>query len=243
MEVLVPIVIVTIGIGLLLVFLRRPTVVRPPGDSAAPKANAPMAAQGSDDAMRQILKELKTDMASGGTNQVKIMKGKGEVGWMVTRRIGQNSVSADDLADLEGKAREILAKLAPGSLPSEAPAEADLQYPDSSRVMDSFETTRASDGSAVSRDVYKTTLATDAESAQVLAWYRDWLVGHGWQLSPSTGTSADTSQEYIRASEHLRLAVADPATVAPILAMPIPVGTKTIYEVEYSNVSTQPPTA
>jgi hypothetical protein len=238
MEVLVP-----IGIGLLLVFLRRPTVVRPPGDSAAPKANAPMAAQGSDDAMRQILKELKTDMASGGTNQVKIMKGKGEVGWMVTRRIGQNSVSADDLADLEGKAREILAKLAPGSLPSEAPAEADLQYPGSSRVMDSFETTRASDGTAVSRDVYKTTLATDAESAQVLAWYRDWLVGHGWQLSPSTGTSAESSQEYSRASEHLRLAVANPATVAPILAMPIPGGTKTIYEVEYSNVSTQPPTA
>jgi hypothetical protein len=109
--------------------------------------------------------------------------------------------------------------------------------------MDSFETTRASDGTAVSRDVYKTTLATDAESAQVLAWYRDWLVGHGWQLSPSTGTSAESSQEYSRASEHLRLAVANPATVAPILAMPIPGGTKTIYEVEYSNVSTQPPTA
>ena len=242
MEVLVPIVIVTIGIGLLLVFLRRPTVVRPPGDSTAPKTNAPTVAHGSDDAMRQILKELKTDMASGGTSQVKIMKGKGEVGWMVTRRLGQTSVSADDLADLEGKAREILAKLAPGSLPSEAPPEADLQYPGSSRVVDSFETTRTPDGAAVSRDVYKTTLATEADGAQVLAWYRDWLVGHGWQLAPSTGTSAESSREYTRASEHLRLAVADPATLASILAAPIPVGTKTVYEVEYSNASTQPTT-
>src|ERR1700737_304732 len=239
MEVLVPIVIVTIGVGLLLVFLRRPTVVRPPGDSTATKTNVPTAAHGSDDAMRQILKELKTEMVPGGTNQVKIMKGKGEVGWMVTRRLGQTSVSADDLADLEGKALEILAKLAPGSLPSEAPAEADLQYPGSTRVVDSFETTRTPDGAAVSRDVYKTTLATEADGAQVLAWYRDWLAAHGWQLSPSTGTSSESSQQYIRASEHLRLSVAGPAGLASVLAVPIPDGTKTVYEVEYSNVSTQ----
>jgi hypothetical protein len=107
--------------------------------------------------------------------------------------------------------------------------------------VDSFESKHSSDGSAESRDVYKTTLATEADSAQVLAWYRDWLLGHGWQLGPSAATKPDSSQEYTRASEHLRLAVADPATLAPILAVPIPVGTKTVYEVEYSNTSTPPP--
>jgi hypothetical protein len=35
--------------------------------------------------------------------------------------------------------------------------------------------------------------------------------------------------------------VANPATLAPILAVPIPAGTKTVYEVEYSNAYTTPP--
>jgi hypothetical protein len=108
-------------------------------------------------------------------------------------------------------------------------------------VVDSFESNRTSGGAAESRDVYKTTLATEADSAQVQAWYRDWLVGHGWQLSPSTEANPESSQDYIRASEHFRLGVADPATLTSILALPIPAGTKTVYEVEYSNASTQPP--
>jgi hypothetical protein len=245
MEVLVPIVIVTIAIGLFLLFLRRPTVVRPPTDPGAPKTRAPTVVPRTDDAMQEILSELKADLPPDGTKRVTILRGSKQIGWTVTRRVEQGSLSADDLRGLLGKgtgqlAGELLAKLASGSVPSNAPAEARLQYPGSSLVVDSFESKQSTAGGPTeSRDIYKTTLATEAESAQVLAWYRDWLGAHGWQLNPSTGGGADTSQEFTRATELLRLAVADPATVAPILAMPIPVGTKTIYEVEYSNTSTQ----
>ena len=199
--------------------------------------------------MQEILSELTADMASGGTKRVKILKGKGEIGWTVTKRLDHGSLSAGDLRVLVGKgsmeqiARDLLANLPPGSLASNAPPEAQLQYPDSSLVVDSVESqSSTAGGSPEPRDVYKTTLATEAAPAQVLAWYRDWLLGHGWQISPSTGTSSESSQEYTRASEHFRLAVADPAMLAPILAVPIPVGTKTVYEVEYSSASTQPPT-
>jgi hypothetical protein len=245
MEVLVPVIIVTIIIGLLFVVLRRPTVVRPPTEAGAPKANETASALKSDKVIEEIFKELKD--TPDGTKRVAIMKGKNQIGWAVTRRIEQTSLSPDDLrglavgGNLEQVARDLLAKLEPGSLASDAPPEAKLQYPGSSLVVNSFEIKRASDSAAESRDVYKTTLATEADAAQVLAWYRDWLVGHGWQLNPSSGTGSESSQEYARASEHLRLAVADPATLAPILAVPIPAGTKTVYEVEYSNASTTPP--
>jgi len=247
MDYLVPIVIVAIGIGLLILFLRRPTVVRPPTTTTSAKTDAPTAAPRSDDPMQEILSELTADMASGGTKRVKILKGKGEIGWTVTKRLDQGSLSPGDLRVLVGKgsmeqfARDLLANLPPGSLASNAPPEAQLQYPGSSLVLDSVESqSSTAASSAESRAVYKTTLATDADAAQVLAWYRDWLLGHGWQIGPSTGTSSDSSQEYARASEHFRLAVADPAMLAPILAVPIPAGTKTVYEVEYSNTSSQP---
>jgi hypothetical protein len=245
MEVLVPIVIVTIAIGLFLLFLRRPAVVRPPTDPGAPNTSAPTVVPRTDDAMQEIMSELKADPPPDGTKRVTILKGSKQIGWTVTRRVEQASLFPDDLRGLLGKgatgqlASDLLAKLASGSA-TDAPAEARLQYPGSSLVVDSFESKQSTAGGPTeSRGVYKTTLATEADSAQVLAWYRDWLVGHGWQVNPSIGTSSDSSQEFTRASEHFRLAVADPATVAPILAMPIPVGTKTIYEVEYSSTSTQ----
>jgi hypothetical protein len=245
MEVLVPVVIVTIAIGLFLLFLRRPTVVRPPTDPGAARTSAPTVVAGNDDAMQEILSELKADLPPDGTKRVTILKGSKQMGWTVTRRVERGSLSADDLRTLLGKAApgqiagELLAKLGSGSV-ANAPAEARLQYPGSSLVVDSFESKQSTAGGpSESRDVYKTTLATEADGAQVLAWYRDSLVAGGWQLNPSTATSSDMSQEYTRASEHLRLAVADPATLTSILAMPIPLGTKTIYEVEYSNTSTQ----
>jgi hypothetical protein len=244
MEVLVPIVVVTVAVGLLLLFLRRPTVFRPPTDSTAPKTNAPMVTLAGEDPMPEILSQLKADMPPGRTKRITILRRNKQIGWTVTARSDRTALSPGELRDLLGKgstgqlASDLLAKLAPGSLASNAPPEAKLEYPNSSLVVDSFESKRTSDG-AESRDVYKTTQATEADSGQVQAWYRDWLLGHGWQLSPSTATSAGSSQEYTRASEHIRLAVADPATVAAILAMPIPAGTKTIYEVEYSNSSSQ----
>jgi hypothetical protein len=243
MEYLVPIVIVTIAIGLVLLFLRRPTVVRPPTNASDPKTNAPTTASTTDDPIREILSELNAGMPPGASKSGSILKGNKQIAWTVTRRLKQTSLTADDLSgeSPEQLARDLLAKLAPGSLASDGPPEARLKYPGSSLVVDSFEIQRTTGGSAESRDVYKTTLATEADAGQVLAWYRDWLAGHGWQLSPSAGTNPDSSQEYVRATEHLRLAVADPAALAPILAVPIPVGTKTVYEVEYSNASTPPP--
>lgn len=245
MEYLVPIVVAAIVIGLFMVFRRRPTVVQPPTNANAPTTGPSTSARTSEAPMEQILSQLDLDVPSDGKAHVQILKGGKEgIGWTVTRRMKGVSLSSADLAGLEGAgnteelARQLLAKLAPGSVPTNAPAEAKLQYPGSSVVLDSFDINRSTGTSAESRDVYKTTLATEADHAQVLAWYQEWLLGHGWQPSPSTGPSSDSSQEYARASEHLRLAVADPAMLAPFLAVPIPVGTKTIYEVEYSNTST-----
>ena len=245
MEYLVPIVIVIIAIGLFFVLRRRPTVVQPSTNADAPTTGPAISARKSDVPTEQILSQLTLDVPSDGKAHVQILKGGKEgIGWTVTRRTKGISLSSADLAGLEGAgnteqlARQLLAKLAPGSVPSNAPAEAQLQYPGSSPVLDSFDINNTTGTSAQSRDVYKTTLATEAESAQVLAWYQDWLLGHGWQPTPSAVTSTDSSQEYARGSEHFRLAVADPATLAPVLAVPIPAGTKTVYEVEYSNMST-----
>ena len=219
MEYLVPVVVVAIVVGLLFVLLRRrPTVVQPPTNAnAAPTGST--SAGNSDDTMQQILSQLNMDVPSDGKAHVQILKGGKEgIGWTVTRKMKGISLSSADLAGLEGTgsteqlARQLLAKLAPGSVPSNAPAEAQLHYPGSSPVLDSFDINRTTANSAESRDVYKTTLATEAESAQVLAWYQDWLLGHGWQPTPSAGTSTDSSQEYARGSEHFMLVVADPAT-------------------------------
>jgi hypothetical protein len=236
---------VVIVVALFFVLRRRPTVVQPPTSASTPSAGGSTSPRKGDDPMQQILSQLNMDIPSDGKAHVQVLKGKEGIGWTVTRRTKGISLSSADLAGLEGVgnteqlARQLLAKLAPGSIPSNAPPEAQLQYPGSSPVLDSFDINRTTATSAESRDVYKTTLATEADSAQVVAWYRDWLLGHGWQPTPSAGTSADSSQEYVRTSEHFRLAVADPAALAPVLAVPIPAGTKTLYEVEYSNTSTQ----
>jgi hypothetical protein len=248
MEYLVPVLIVAVGIGLFLVFRRRTTVVQPPTNAGGSKTDPPAPARRTDP-MEEILNELNADMAVGGTKRVTILKGNKQIGWTVTKKTKDMVFSPEDLRSLVIKGSsdravgDLLAKLMPGSLASNAPPEARLQYPGSSLVVDSFESQRTSGGIAESRDVYKTTLATEADGAAVLAWYRDWLLSNRWQLSPSIGTNADSSQDYVRGSEHFRVAVADPATLAPVLAVPIPATAKTVYEVEYSNASTPPPTS
>ena len=242
MEVLVPVAIVTIAIGLFLLFLRRPTVVRPPTDISARK---PASTPKSNDPTQEMLDDLNIDMSVGGKHIT--LKGDKKIGWTLTDALGKTTISPEIMRRVVIRSKDpltedLLAKLTPGSFPGDAPPEAQLHYPGSSVVLDSFESGRTSGGPADSHAVYKTTLATEADAAQVQAWYRDWLVGHGWQPSPSTGTSPESSQEYIRASEHFRLGVAQAATVTSILAVPLPAGTKTVYEVEYSNTSTQAPT-
>ena len=241
MEVLVPIVIVTIAIGLFLLFLRRPTVVRPPTDISAPK---PASTPKSSDPMQEMLDDMNIDMSVGGKHIT--LKGDKKIGWTLTDALGKTTISPEIMRRVVIRSKDpltedLLAKLTPGSFPGNAPPEAQLHYPGSSVVLDSFESDRTSGGTAESRAVYKTTLATEADAAQVQAWYREWLVGHGWELSPSTSANSESSQDYIRASEHFRLGVAQAATLTSILAVPIPAGTKTVYEVEYSNASTQPP--
>src|ERR1700716_82048 len=228
MEVLVPIVIVTIAIGLFLLFLRRPTVVRPPTDISAPK---PASTPKSSDPMQEMLDDMNIDMSVGGKHI--ILKGDKKIGWTLTDALGKTTISPEIMRRVVIRSKDpltedLLAKLTPGSFPGNAPPEAQLHYPGSSVVLDSFESDRTSGGTAESRAVYKTTLATEADAAQVQAWYREWLVGHGWELSPSTSANSESSQDYIRASEHFRLGVAQAATLTSILAVPIPAGTKTV---------------
>jgi hypothetical protein len=242
MEYLVPIVIVTLGIGLLLLFLRRPTMVRPPTTLPPTKTDA-MAAPNSE-TLQEILGDLTADMPPGQTKRVTILKGNKQVGWTVTRRLDNTSLSTDDLRKLMGEgsvgklAGELLETLGTDAMSANVPPESGLQYPGSNLVVSSSEAKRATgDGSSGFRDVHKTTFATEATGDQVLAWYQDWLLNHGWQLASSGDTSAASSRQYARGSEYFRLAIGDPATIRDILAVPIPDGAKTIYEVEYSNSS------
>src|SRR3982074_1773979 len=124
MEYLVPIVVVTIAMGLLLLILRRPTVVRPPGDDTAQKAVPPRGAATSDDPMNEI-PDLNIDMMLGGRRIT--LKGNKTTGWTLMRGLDQTTVSPELLRSVVLKrtggplTMDLLAKLAPGSLPRDAP--------------------------------------------------------------------------------------------------------------------------
>lgn len=246
MDYLVPIAIVTIGVGLLLLFLRRPTVVRLPTTAPPAKADA-MAAAPKSETLQEILGDLTADMPPGDTKRVRILKGNTQIGWSVTRRLDKTSLSPDDLSKLVGGgsvgklASELLEKLGADAVAANAPPEAGLQYPGSSLLVSSLETKQTAGGFQGFRDMRKTTFATEATGDQVIAWYQEWLVAHGWQLAPLADPPAASSRQYARGSEHFRLAIGDPATIRNILAVPIPDGAKTIYEVEYSSSSAQAP--
>ena len=243
MEYLVPIVIVAIGIGLLLLFLRRPTVIRPPTTAPAAKSDA-LAATPKGETLQEVLGELTADMPPGDTQRVRIVKGNTQIGWTVTRQLDKGTLSPDDLRKLVGGgsvgklAGDLLEKLEAGVVSPSAPPEAGLQYPGSSLVVSSNEARLGTAaGSRDFRDVRKTTFATEATGDQVLAWYQDWLVAHGWELASSSDAAVPASRQYARGAEHFRLALGDPATIRDILAVPIPESAKTVYEVKYSNAS------
>jgi len=165
----------------------------------------------------------------------------------VTRRLDNASLASDDVRELVGGgsvgklAGELLLKLEADAASANAPPAAGLRYPGSSLVS-SYETKQATAGdSREFPDVRKTTFATEVTGDQVLAWYPDWLVAHGWQLASSGDAPALSSRQYSRGPEHFRLAIGDLATVRAILAVPIPDSAKTVYEVEYSNASTASP--
>jgi hypothetical protein len=248
MEYVVAIVIAAIAIGLLILFLRRPTVVRPPTTAAPAKPDAVTAAPKTDETLQNIIGELATEMPPGDGKRITILKGNKQIGWTVTRRVTQSSLSPEDLQGLMGGgsvgklAGQLLEKLGAEALPANAPPEARLQYPGSSVVVTAAEVQQgAAAGSQELRDVHKTTFATEADGGAVLAWYQDWLVSHGWQPAEPAEGLAPSSRQYSRGSEHFRLAIGDPAAVRDLLAVPIPADAKTIYEVEYSNASTPPP--
>ena len=221
MEILVPVAIAAIGIGVLVFVLRRPTVVRPPeitpGDAA--QTTAPEKPLGT-----IVLQNKKTfttstisvdDLHMSTTDMLKLAEGKG-------------------LDQLTQK----LLKLVPDAASDTVP-EARLAYPGSTMVMiRATGVTRSGDGQA-STD-YKTTFATEAASDQVVSWYQDWLTTHAWQPVQVDG-AIGTAHDFARGGEHFRLTLADPAAVRAVLAVPIPDNAKTIYEVEYENSSSTPP--
>src|SRR5207244_1709147 len=114
----------------------------------------------------------------------------------------------------------LLEKLEAGVVSPSAPPEAGLQYPGSSLVVSSNEARLGTAaGSRDFRDVRKTTFATEATGDQVIAWYQDWLVAHGWQLASSSDAAVPASRQYARGAEHFRLALGDPATIRDIPAI------------------------
>ena len=221
MEILVPVAIAAIGIGVLLVVLRRPTVVRPPGPTP-PDAAQPT---GPDKPLGTIvLRNKKTFTTS-------------------TISVGGKDLSATDIfklaqgKDLDQLTQKLL-KLVPDTASNAVP-EARLAYPGATIVMIAA-SDMARSGSQASTD-YKTTFATEATSDQVVGWYQDWLSAHGWQPDTSDGAVAGMAHDFARGSEHFRLALADPAAVRAVIAVPIPDNTRTVFEVEYRNAAAPPP--
>jgi hypothetical protein len=93
MEILVPVVIVTIAIGLLLVFLRRPNVVRPPDNPTAPKPDLAKSVPARDDPLNKLPDDLNIDMSVGGKRLT--FKGNKKIGWTMTRGQRQTTISPE----------------------------------------------------------------------------------------------------------------------------------------------------
>ncbi len=229
MEYLVPIGIVLLGIAAFLLFRRRPTVLKPPDQAGTTGTDQPPMSPAMDKALASLIKDLD-------------VKGKPTIQWTV-RRSESNVGNGADLrlasgADADKLAEQLLARFGARSLPADAPEEASLQYPGSTLILSSFD--RSQGTATQDRYNHKATLATDADPAQVLAWYQDYLMSHGWQPIPAAVAPPASAHEYRRGSEHFRLGLSDPAVIRPIVALPIPDSAKTVFEVEYSNAATQP---
>lgn len=211
-----PVAIAAVGIGVLVVVLRRPTVAGPPdaSPSAQPESKPPA-------------KPLGTIILRDRTSRSTV------------RLLDDPKLSTREILDLaQGKGLDNLTqdllKLMPNAATSAIP-EAQLAYPDSMIVLTANEVTSGTSGE--SRGVYKTTFATNADGGQVVTWYQDWLTAHGWQPSVADAASPAGAHEYVRGDEHFRLALADPAAVRSVIAVPIPDSAKTIFEVEYRNTA------
>jgi hypothetical protein len=222
MEWLVPVAIAAIGIGVLIVVLvRRPTVASPP-------ANSQPASPSTRDPSKPLVTIVRRDGKTHITRSLVLNDGGGLSGQLL-RDLNQGK-------NLEEIAQEILQTM-PDAAP-DAPSEARLAYPGATIVLAAAQMTSSTSGGGQSREVIKTTFATEAGRDEVVAWYQASLTSEGWQPAPSTG-EATGAHHYVRGNEHFRLTLADPAAVRAVIAAPIPDNAKTIFEVEYSNAPGQ----
>lgn len=232
MESLLPLAI-GIGVGLAFLLLRRAIVTRvsnrrrpattdtsAEGDGSKFRvaARIPSATgappQVTDEVLRDILRQA--EAMPSGTKEGTLWKGNTRVQWTVNKQVTVLQTGKG----LDG---------------ANMPEETRLQYPGSTFVVAHVPNTQSSVGSSeVSGGAYSTTLASSADHEQIAAWYRDWLLSHGWQPGAFSGTSPAPTLECVRGSEYFRLVLSDPSTVAPVLAIPIPEGTKTVFKIEYS---------
>ena len=248
MEYLLPLAIV-IGLVLAFLLLRRPNVTQLSDGGTRGTTNPAVTGaspQVRDEALRAIMKQVDT-MPPGA---VKVLwKGNTQIHWTLDRGLNRTSLSGQELVvgnnqSADQLAEALLSKLITDSAATNAPDEARLQYPDSKLILTQLQDTHSTSGGwEHAGGVHKMTLASPAECDQIGAWYRDWLLSHGWQPSSSPGPTAISSYEYVRGTEHFRLALSEPSTVAPFLPVPIPEDAKTVFEVEYSNSSGQVPPA
>jgi hypothetical protein len=220
-EWLVPVAIAAVGIGVLLVVLRRPTVASPP-------ASPPPAGPSTRDPSKPLVTIVRRDAKTHITRTV-VLKDGGDLSGQLLRDVSQGK-------NLEEIAQEILQTM-PDAGP-DAPSEARLAYPGATIVLAAAQMTSSTSGGGQSREVIKTTFATEAGSDEVVAWYQDSLTSQGWQPAPSTA-EATSARDYVRGNEHFRLTLADPAAVRAVIAAPIPENAMTIFEVEYGNASGQ----
>jgi hypothetical protein len=218
-EWLVPVAIAALGIGVLIVVLvRRPTVASPP-------ASPPPAVPSTSDPSKPLVTIVRRDGKTHITRTV-VLKDGGGLSSQLLHDLSQGK-------NLEEIAQELLQTM-PNAAP-DAPSVARLAYPGATIVLTGAETTSSTSGGGQSREVIKTTFASDADSEQVVAWYQEWLTNHGWQPGTTDAGSAAGAHAYVRGDEYFRVTFADPAVVRSVIAVPIPATAKTIFEVEYRN--------
>jgi hypothetical protein len=213
MEILVPIAIGAVGIGVVLFALRRQTVV------ATPPAN-PSNAPG-----------------------VVVAKGKRVVRWTIREVNQAGGLAGDPpltsmRMETGNKLLNDLWKFVPDPAPIGVP-QALLQFPGSTIVLKSIEGASQSGGRMTS--TYKVTFATEADRDQLLAWYQDQLTSHGWQPAQLTSPSDGTAVTYSRGEETFRLSTADAAAVRTVIAVPIPDTARTVFEIDYLAAGPQAP--
>ncbi len=78
-------------------------------------------------------------------------------------------------------------------------------------------------------------LLSEGAPQDLYAWYRQWMLAHGWQPEPTIRATTQVSIEgYHRGKRELfRVAIDDPAALAGTLGRPVPADGRTVFEIAY----------